>query len=298
MSARTGGTAAGRDISGSALGDHSRVTNITVQHLRHPGRAALGAATAVLVTVALALGIAVQRGWLPGAEGGSGTAADATPRPSATVSEPPRMKLDNSGGWGPDRKTYTMKKPAIHPVFNSITDHTHHGDARNFLQCRDKRDGNEAYWDQVIANDGHTYVCYLFFSNDIAPGFDTRVVDGKEYPNPAGALQNARARVLLPAEPLYNPAVRGHLSADNSGSVWDSCNFVAPRAVRFTYVTGSAEMHTRGVADGGVPLKETRDPRDRLVGRSGALLGDDQDGYLYQHSGYLLFEIKVSYADV
>jgi hypothetical protein len=207
--------------------------------------------------------------------------------------------MDNSGGWGPERKTFTMKNPAPYPVFNSITDNRTHGDERNFMQCRDKQDGNERYADQVIANDGHHYVCYLFFNNDITPAFDSRLAGGKEYPNPAAALQNSRALVLLPSEALYNPAVRGLLTAANSITVWDSCNFVAPRRIKFTYVPGSARMHTNGVDQGAVPLKETHESgvvKSGLTVAPGALLGDRQDGYLHQNGGFLTFEIKVTYA--
>ncbi|MEV8087233.1 hypothetical protein [Streptomyces nigra] len=209
------------------------------------------------------------------------------------------MKIDNGGGWGPERKTFTMKQPAPYPVFNSITDNRVHGDERNFVQCRDKRDGNERYADQVLAHDGHHYICYLFFNNAITPGFDSRLVGGKEYPNPAAALQDSRARVLLPPKALYNPAVRGLLSASNSITVWDSCNFVAPRPIKFTYVLGSARMHTNGVAGNGVPLKETHESgvvKSGLTVAPGALLGDDQDGSLHQNGGFLTFELKVAYA--
>ncbi|MEV0580981.1 hypothetical protein OG521_01250 [Streptomyces sp. NBC_01463] len=308
VSAGAGGVAAGRDIKGSALGDNSRVTYVEKQYVVPPGASVRWAGArgrgallvgmfASLCVVAL---VGVQQGWLPRAGGASGAAASAsTAPPHAAVSTSPEAKIDNSGGWGPGRKTFTMQKPASYPVFNSITDNRVHGDERNFVQCRDKQDGNERYADQVIANDGHHYRCYFFFNNDITPAFDTRVVDGKEYPNPAAALQGSRARVLLPPEALYNPAVRGLLSAENSITVWDSCNFVAPRRIRFTYVPGSARMHVKGVANGGVPLKETQEAgvmKSGLTVAPGALLGDRQDGFLYQNGGFLIFEIKVAYA--
>ncbi|WSQ12901.1 hypothetical protein OG604_36890 [Streptomyces sp. NBC_01231] len=300
--------AAGRDIKGSALGDNSRVTYVEKQYVVPPGAsapwAAAGGGRALLVgvfaSVCVVALVGVQQGWLPQAGGTSGAAAStSTAQPQATVSTSPDTRIDNSGGWGPERKTFTMKKPAPYPVFNSITDNRVHGDERNFMQCRDKRDGNERYADQLIANDGHHYVCYFFFNNDITPGFDSRVVGGKEYPNPAAALQDSRALVLLPSEALYNPAVRGRLTAANSITVWDSCNFVAPRRIKFTYVPGSARMHTNDVDKGVVPLKETQESsvmKSGLTVAPGAPLGDRQDGYLYQNGGFLTFEIKVAYA--
>lgn len=308
VSAGAGGVAAGRDIKGSALGTNSRVMYVEKQYVVPPGAsvrwAAVGGGKALLVgvfaSVCVVALVGVQQGWLPHAGGTSGAAAPtSTAQPQATVSTYPDVRIDNSGGWGPERKTFKMKNPAPYPVFNSITDNRTHGDERNFMQCRDKRDGNERYADQVIANDGHHYVCYLFFKNDITPAFDSRLAGGKEYTNPAAALQNSRALVLLPSEALYNPAVRGLLTAANSITVWDSCNFVAPRRIKFTYVPGSARMHTNGVDRGGVPLKETREAgvvKSGLTVAPGALLGDGQDGYLHQNGGFLTFELKVAYA--
>ncbi|MET4669140.1 hypothetical protein [Streptomyces sp. PvR018] len=250
------------------------------------------AAVAIVLTVGV---VGLNQGWLAKRGSASGTDTSTAP-PQAVISASPDAKIDNSGGWGPDRKTFTMEKPAPYPVFNSITNSRPHGDERNFVQCRDKEGENRDYRDQVIAEDGHSYICYLFFNNAITPGFGSRVIDGKEYPNPASALQNAKARVLLPSKALYNPGVKGILSADNSTSVWDSCNFVAPKRVKFAYVPGSATLHTKGVAKGGVALKES-DVTSGLMTEGGALLGDRQDGYLYQHGGHLLFELTVSLED-
>lgn len=105
----------------------------------------------------------------------------------------------------------------------------------------------------------------------------------------AAKLQNARARVQLPAPGTYNPGFVAVLSADNSTTVWTSCNFIAPRPVTLTYVPGSARMFTIATPKGGVPLKD----ESSLI-QTGALLGDNQDGYLGQHAGYLLFNVTVT----
>ena len=41
-----------------------------------------------------------------------------------------------AGGWGPDRRTYTMTTPAKYAVFNSITDNPNYGDERNFVTTK------------------------------------------------------------------------------------------------------------------------------------------------------------------
>lgn len=103
-------------------------------------------------------------------------------------------------------------------------------------------------------------------------------------------LQNTRARVQLPSPTTYNPALYGILNADNSNppEVWDACNFIAPKPVTLTYVPGSAHMFTDGLPKDGVALKD-----DTSLTGDGAPLGDNQDGYLGQHAGYILFNVTV-----
>lgn len=224
--------------------------------------------------------------------------SDASSRPADVTASPksssgtglgsPSKKVDNTQGWGPARRTFLMKKPAPYPVFNSITDNPVQGDERNFVQCKDKQAPNTEYRDALIPQDGHTYECFIFFDNDAAPNLDASV---------AGKLQNARIRVRYPPSAVYNPGVVGLLSADNTSTVWDSCNFVSPRRVKITYVRGSARLHTNGTPDVGAPLKETYrggSATAGIVAGSGALLGDKQDGYLGQNAGFVLLDLTVT----
>ncbi len=206
----------------------------------------------------------------------------ATVPSGVTIKGSAASKLDNSRGWGPERKkTYTWKHPASFPVFNSITDNPYWGDERNFLQCKDTAKNGQSWGDELVAKDGHTYECSLYIGNDVAPNLDANV---------AGKLQNARVRLSLPNERTLNPGFTGVLSADNAQQVWDSCNFVAARPVTLLYVRGSARLHTNGTPKEGVSLPGTE---DTVIHDNGALLGDAGDGIVGQNAGYLSFQMSV-----
>jgi hypothetical protein len=214
----------------------------------------------------------------------------------STALGPPLRKVNNTQDWGPKRKTFKMRQPAPYPVFNSITDNPTEGDERNFVQCKDKEDPNREFRDTVLANDGHTYVCLIFFDNDVAPNLDS-IASPNVGGNVAAKLQNARVKVQRPLSAIYNPGVVGLLSADNTFTVWDSCNFIAPRRVKFSYVRGSAHLHVHDTPEGGVPMKEVYRGSTMTAGilsPAGALLGDKQDGYLGQHAGFVLLEFRVT----
>ncbi|MGR6971411.1 hypothetical protein ACU639_17790 [Streptomyces cynarae] len=229
-------------------------------------------------------------------------AATANP-PRATVSTAPNEKVDNTRGWGPGRKTFTMKHPASFPVFNSITDQPNYGDERNFVQCHDVADKGKpggGWGDSLLAQDGHTYECMVLFVNDVAPNLDT-IASPNTGGNIVAKLQNARLKVLRPEAAIYNPAVVGVLSADNTNpaEVWDSCNFIAPRKVELTYVPGSARMFTNTTPTAGLPLNERYQGSQMTTGilsKDGALLGSKQDGLVGQDGGYVLLDFKVTLA--
>lgn len=219
--------------------------------------------------------------------------------PKATITTSPQIKFNNAAGWGPGRRTFTMKAPSSYPVFNSITDEPQWGDERSFVSCHDAAD---SYWaTDLVARDGHTYHCALWFDNSISPSLDT-IASPLSGGNPAAELQNARVAILLPSSPLYNPSVVGELSADNAITVWSSCDFVSPRAMMITYVRGSARLVTKPIQDAGLPdglvLAETYNGNTMVNGITalpGSLLGgSSQDGFVGQHPGYVNFDVKVT----
>ncbi|MGW0996345.1 hypothetical protein ACWD5V_24270 [Streptomyces sp. NPDC002523] len=201
-------------------------------------------------------------------------------------------QIDNTRGWGPARKTFTMQRPAPYPVFNSITDNPTQGDERNFVQCKDADEGNERYADDLVAKDHHTYECFALVVNDIAPNLDS-IASPNTGGNVAAKLQKARLRVWFPENHTYNPGLTVILSANNSNpsEVWDSCNFVAARPVSLRYVLGSARLHTNGTPDEGIPLPGAE---DAPIHDKGALLGDNGNGLIGQNGGYVLFKMSVT----
>jgi hypothetical protein len=241
-------------------------------------------AAALLGGGAYALHAAAQR------KGAAGPAAVVTPGPAPAVSTPAGERIDNGGGWGPDRPTFLMSSPAAYPVFNSITDDPVQGDERNFVQCRDEQ-SDAKFGDEVVAVDGHTYQVYLFYDNAVAANLDSMASPTENaHRNPAAKLQNARAHVELPAQPLYNPGLTGYLTADNAQQVWDSCDFFAARKVLLRYVPGSARLVTVHTPGGGVPVNGGG---AGLADGTGAPIGEQQDGVVGQDAGYLLFDVTV-----
>jgi len=218
----------------------------------------------------------------------------ATPT-AGVVTNAPVDKFDNRTGWGPKRQTYTMEQPASSPVLNSITDNPVQGDERNFFQCRDLGMKDAVFADQVIEYPGHTYECYLFFDNDTAPNLAQWAAPNLGE-NPLAMLHDTTARVLLPSAGLQNPGLEAHLSASNvlppaPSDVWDSCEFIGFDKITLSYVPGSARMVTNATPKDGTPLKG-----DATLTTTGALIGDDQDGYLGQNAGYITFKILVQAA--
>lgn len=255
-------------------------------------RMAVIAGMAVFMAVVLTVGLTGSTpSWLRGSSGASSSPSAPGLWPAATVTNSPAEKIDNTGGWGPSRKTFTGAAP--YAVLNSITNMPGHGDERSFIACHDLANNNQAgsgWGSSVIAQDQHTYQCELYFDNDVSPTFDPSPSPGS-HRNIAVMLQNTRARVQLPSPITYNPALYGILNADNSNppEVWDACNFIAPKPVTLTYIPGSAHMFTDGLPKDGVALKD-----DTSLTGDGAPLGDNQDGYLGQHAGYILFNVAVS----
>ncbi|MGW1715590.1 hypothetical protein [Streptomyces sp. NPDC002156] len=200
-----------------------------------------------------------------------------------------QSSADDSHGWGPKRRAFTMKKPAPYPVLNSITDHDQHGDERNFVQCRDRE--NAIWSTEVTARDDHTYQCYIWFDNAVAPNLN----DG----NSAAKLHDTRVRVRLPVNKSNTPSLVGILSAADSMTVWASCTFTSSQPVTITYQRGSARVHVLPYDNtpGPPQLAETFNGDTATSGittPSGTLLGENKlDGVIGQNAGYVLFDVKV-----
>ncbi|MGW0998684.1 hypothetical protein ACWD5V_36495 [Streptomyces sp. NPDC002523] len=245
--------------------------------------------TVMCVGALIAVGALIYTGVIPRPGNRAGTTNPTAEAPSGA----PVGEINNTTGWGPRRETYTMKSPAAAPVFNSITDHPTIGDERNFFGCRDLAQEGTYYSNEVIEHPGHTYECSLYFDNDVAPNL-AQMASPDTGENLLAMLHDAKARIGLPdATPKPNVGIEAHLSASNvvppaPSDVWSSCNFVGPDQITLTYVAGSARMVTADTPKDGAPLKG-----DASFTTTGALLGKNQDGYLGQNGGYIVFNVRV-----
>lgn len=241
---------------------------------------AIGALTAVAITYPLA-----SRGGdvtTPIRELGDYTPAAPKPPPSSV----PSSKFDNTGTWGPqERPTFTVNEPPRYAVFNSITNSAY-GDERAFIGCKDKAQPDDRLVSNIAAEDGHFYVCRVAVNNDVADNLD----DG----NPTAWLHNARLTLSLPGDFIYNPGVQATLMANNANAVWATCNFVAPRPMRFLYSGDSARMFTNATSNAGLQLSYGYGD---ILTSPGTQLGYDRQDGIIRHSGqytaFVWFEISV-----
>ena len=107
--------------------------------------------------------------------------------------------------WGPDRPTYTMKKPADHPTFNSITDNNVIGDERDFVRVAEK--GGKKWLNEVKIVPGKTYQVFIFYHNNAASNLNE---GGKGY------AQKAKIRSSFPTK--VNSSAKGKVSATISST--------------------------------------------------------------------------------
>jgi hypothetical protein len=69
--------------------------------------------------------------------------------------------------YGPERKTFTIAKPADYVTFNSITDNPNYGDERNFVLVKDASNTSAGGWtDEVNVQDGKEYLVRMYVHNN------------------------------------------------------------------------------------------------------------------------------------
>ena len=70
-------------------------------------------------------------------------------------------------GWGPDRPTFTMEKPAKYAVFNSITNNPAVGDERDFVRIAEINDDkSETYRSDIQIRPGKSYEVFIYYHNN------------------------------------------------------------------------------------------------------------------------------------
>lgn len=149
------------------------------------------------------------------------------------------------GGWGPNRATFTMEKPAKYPTLNSIIeggDTRNYGDTRNFLQVKEKDGPQAKFTDHLNGVPGKTYTAMIYYENSASPSTAERA-------------ENVSLRVQAPATFTGAGELTALISADNTRpkEVWDGAVIQLPDAqtsVALRYVPGTAVVHSRGDVDG------------------------------------------------
>lgn len=188
--------------------------------------------------------------------------------------------------WGPERPTYTMNRPAIHPAFNSITDNPVYGDERTFVDLKMADDDREGGWDDDIwASPGDVVSVRIYVENSGADNFED------VWP---GQIQDARLWLRL-FDGGRKHSVGAILSAANADDVWDGATIHADENVIAEWVPGSLTLYSNfHPAPNGLKLDQDAALTD------GTLLGaKEMDGFIKPGYGFDLYvyaEVRISHA--
>ncbi|MBQ4371290.1 MAG: hypothetical protein II803_02650 [Firmicutes bacterium] len=207
------------------------------------------------------------------------------------------IKGTNRGGWGPERTTFAMAKPAGYVTFNSITDNPGLGDERNFVRVR--KAGETLFTDKVEISDldaknGQELEVYIFYHNNAALEYNL-------------TAENTKIFTYFPGLIFGNSTeyVGAKISALNAtpASVWDSASFINKSSVgvRLRYVEDSATIYWNGGRTTAT-ISEDLFTTGALIGycpngKSSGLLNGKVPGCT-EYSGYIIYKLKVEQASI
>lgn len=187
----------------------------------------VGGLAVVVGAVAAAFQIADYVGWYQRPDSVAGT------EPLEAQQESPEQPGNSySGGWGPERDTFTMGMPADYAVLNSITDNPHMGDERNFFRVRLDEEGT-FYRDDLDVKPGDVVMVAVWFRNAAADNLA----------GSAATIHGLTAELYLPS-PAQDLPLGVTLSAKNAMTVWDGARLHAAVPVTVQFVNGSAEFQS------------------------------------------------------
>lgn len=166
--------------------------------------------------------------------------------------------VPRSGGWGPEREMFTMKRPARYAAFNSISDNNILGDERNFVCVR--RKAEKKYVSRLQVVPGYLYEVYIWYNNAASPSAGE-----------PGTARDVRLRMSFPThlDAMAYGEVSATISASNTNppAVWNGSILWAAEPVVMRYVPGSAKLYNG--RHKGLPLDE------HIFYGDGILLGAD-----------------------
>lgn len=188
--------------------------------------------------------------------------------------------------WGPQRDTFTNKKPADHAVFNSITDNAAVGDERDFVRI-EERNSNRPYSSEILVEPGKDYDIYIYYHNDASSTYNDAE---HEY---IGVARDVRLLSYFPQQLSKGErqAVVGTIMAGNTDpeSVWDEAYITATEDITLHYIEGSAKIYNLWEVNENVLSTS-------LFSQDGVLLGlDELNGVIPgcdEYSGSVVYSIR------
>ena len=196
----------------------------------------------------------------------------------------------SSYAWGPDRPTYTMKKPAKSATFNSITDNNVIGDERDFVRVAEV--GGKTWVNEQKIVPGKTYQVYIFFHNNAAT--ETNTTNGGK-----GIATKTSIRSSFPTK--VNSSSKGKVSATISSptaspeSVWDEAYFTTDSKtdIELKFVNASAKFYNQGKLNGSVLGTQ-------LFSSEGVYIGYNKFNGIIpgcsEYSGHIIYQVRAEQA--
>jgi len=186
--------------------------------------------------------------------------------------------------WGPERPTFTMKKPADYVTFNSMTDNSVVGDERNFVIVKDAANKEKGgFEDTIKAEEGKEYMVRVYVHNNAAANLNL-------------VAKNTRVTAAIGKNTGNKVSITGYVSADNAKpqQVYDDVHFTSDSKFNLAYVPGSAILYNSVSGTAG------RAVSDSIVNGSGAQIGYESNNGetpgCFQYASYVTFKVKPQFA--
>ena len=183
--------------------------------------------------------------------------------------------------YGPERKTFTIAKPADYVTFNSITDNPNYGDERNFVLVKDASNTSAGGWtDEVNVQDGKEYLVRMYVHNNAGANLGL-------------VAKNTRLMANVPTASSTTQQIDGFLTSDNANpqKIWDSVVLKGDKNFIVQFVGGSARYYNNVNPNPGFSLP------DSIVTSTGAQVGyRSMNGDIpgcFEYSGIATFKVKV-----
>lgn len=188
--------------------------------------------------------------------------------------------------WGPERPLYTMKNPADHPTFNSITDNSSLGDERDFVRIVERDSGNTFTSDLEIEA-GKEYVVMIYYHNNASATYNDAAHDY------VGVAEDTNVVSYFPEKLKAGEKgkIDGMISASNSDpeSVWDEAYITAKDDMTIGYVKRTARIYNDWATSGTELGTDLFTPKGAFIGL------DELDGLILgceEFSGAVHYNIR------